>query len=214
MRPPARPSPAGAEHPGAHHVERHLVEPHVAEEFARFGAGIHHQHREMVLQVLADRQIDERGDADRAQMIGRADAGEHQNLRRVEGAAAEDDFALGIGVQRLAALFIVHAGGPVALHRDARDMGPHLDRKILPLHRRMEIADRGRAALAVADRILGAAEALPRAAVVVAGDRRPAIRADSSQAVNIGSLVLAHCTPICRRCRGARSHPPASSRPA
>ena len=138
----------------------------------RLGAGEHDQHREMVLQVLADRQIDHRLDADRAQMIGRADAGQHQDLRRVERAAAEDDLALGVGVKRLAALLIVDAGGALALHGDARDMGAHLDREILPLHRRMQIADRGRAALAVADGILAAAEALARAAVVVVGDRQ------------------------------------------
>ena len=43
----------GAEHPGAHHVERHLVEPHVVAELAPLGAGEHHQHREMVLEVFA-----------------------------------------------------------------------------------------------------------------------------------------------------------------
>ena len=80
---------------------------------------------------------------------------------------------VGVGVQRLAALLDIRRrwrGCAASMTRAtwARDF----DREILPLHRRMQIADRGRAALAVADRILAAAEALARAAVVVVGDRQ------------------------------------------
>ena len=78
-----------------------------------------------------------------------------------------------IGVQPLAALFVFDAGGALALHRDAGDMGADLDREIFPLHRRTQIADRGRAALAVADGILAAPEAFAARAVVVVGDRQP-----------------------------------------
>ena len=64
----------------------------------------------MVLQVFPDRQIGHRLDADRAQMIGRADAGQHQQLRRIERAAAQDDLAIGHGIQPLAALLVFDAG--------------------------------------------------------------------------------------------------------
>ena len=47
-----------------------------------------------VLQVAADAgQVDAHGDAVRAQLRGRADARQHQQLRRVEGAAAQDHLA-------------------------------------------------------------------------------------------------------------------------
>ncbi len=36
-------------------------------------------------------------------MVGRADAGEHQQLRRVEGAAGENDLALGTRMLDLSA---------------------------------------------------------------------------------------------------------------
>ena len=46
----------------------------------------------MVLQILSDRQIGDACDADLAQMLRGPDAGEHQELRRVERAARDDDF--------------------------------------------------------------------------------------------------------------------------
>ena len=45
----------------------------------------------MVLKVLSDREIDDWVDADRAQMIGRPDAGQHQHLWRVERATAKTE---------------------------------------------------------------------------------------------------------------------------
>ena len=51
---------------------------------------------EMILQVLADAgQIVRHRDAERAQFLGRPDAGEQQKLRRVDGAAGEQNFLLG-----------------------------------------------------------------------------------------------------------------------
>ena len=56
-----------------------------------------------ILQILADAlQIDPRLDAERFHFLLRPDAGQHQKLRRVEGAAREDDFARGIGLLRRA----------------------------------------------------------------------------------------------------------------
>ena len=137
------------------------------------GPRIHHQHREMILQILSDRQIDDRLDADRTQMIGRADAGEHQHLRRVERAAAQDHLARRRCARSTCPPFSYST--PVArlpCMDDARNQRAHLDRQIFPLHRRMQIADRGRAALAVADRILAPSEAHARRAVVVVGHRQ------------------------------------------
>ena len=54
----------------------------------------------------------------------------------------------------------LNAGGTLVRQNDTRRVGPRLHRQIFPAHRRMQIADRRRAALAVADGILAAAEAL------------------------------------------------------
>ena len=55
----------------------------------------------MVLQVLADAgQVDDDVDAVLAKMRRRADAGEHQELRRDVGAGGEDD----LGVARMGAM--------------------------------------------------------------------------------------------------------------
>jgi acetolactate synthase regulatory subunit len=59
-------------------------------------AGLQDRRIEMVLQVAADPwHVEQRADADRRQMIGRADTRKHQQLRRVHGAAAQQDLALG-----------------------------------------------------------------------------------------------------------------------
>ena len=49
------------------------------------------------------------GDAVRAQFVGIADAGQHQHLRRVDDAAAQDDFAIGMGDDRPAVADIFDA---------------------------------------------------------------------------------------------------------
>ena len=56
----------------------------------------------VIVQVLADaRQVVHHLDAVLAEMLGRADARQHQQLRRADGAGGDDDFAL--GPQQLAA---------------------------------------------------------------------------------------------------------------
>ena len=84
-----------AEQIGREHARRHAVEPHLPVERSRAAACERQEHRDMVLQIAADRQIDDRRDADLAQMRRRADAGQHQDLRRAEGAGGNDDFAFG-----------------------------------------------------------------------------------------------------------------------
>ncbi len=61
------------------------------------------RHLVAVLQVHADAgQIDASGDAVRAQVRGRTDPRQHQQLRRVEGSAAQDDLAPRVHLARLA----------------------------------------------------------------------------------------------------------------
>ena len=65
---------AGAEEVSADHAEGHAVEPHLLEERAFVQAPEEDDDREVILQVLADRQVDHRLDAHFAQMRGRTDS--------------------------------------------------------------------------------------------------------------------------------------------
>ena len=87
----------GAVEIGHQHAHRHAVEAHLAVEHAGTLARIGHVGADVVLQILSDRQIGDAGDSHLAQMRGRADAGQHQELRRVERAARQDHFARRVG---------------------------------------------------------------------------------------------------------------------
>ena len=114
----------------------------------------------MVLQILADAaQRDPGRDAVRAQVVGIADAGQHQDLRRVDHAAGEDHLALARARSRLAHVKIFDADRAVVLDHDPSDQRIHLDVQVFPLHRRLEIGAGGAAAPAVADRHLPTTEA-------------------------------------------------------
>ena len=77
----------------------------------------------MVLEVLADARqvVTATSHADRAQVVGRADARQHQQLRRADRAGAEDDLAVGADDLARAgrAVAQAHAGRAVARQLDA-----------------------------------------------------------------------------------------------
>ncbi len=74
----------------------------------------------MVLQIVADaRQLVHHLDAVRAQVPGRADARELEELRRVDGAAGEHDLAPRLCAQLAAVLAVAHGRRPPALEGDA-----------------------------------------------------------------------------------------------
>ena len=123
-------------------------------------------------QVMRDR------DAEIGQMLLRPDAGQQQQLRRVDRAAAQDDLARGAHGAKFAVLAERHAGGAAAVQRDALGQCIGDDAQIGPLHRRTQIADRGGATPAVARGELVVADAfLDRAVeVVIARDSRDRAR--------------------------------------
>ena len=55
----------------------------------------------MILQALADRQIDTDGDHQRGQVGGRADTGKHEELRRIVRAGGQYDFRLSVDLLKL-----------------------------------------------------------------------------------------------------------------
>ena len=156
----------------------HAVRLQVAVERDRLLAAVLHVNLQMVVQVLADaRQVDRRRDADRAQVIGRTDAGEHQELRRAEGAGADDHLARGEGLAGLAAHGVGQAEGPplVEQHPLAERAGPDGQRGV---RRDTPQVGPGRGgAQAALDVHVEAAEALLPRAVDVAGRREAGLAA-------------------------------------
>ena len=123
----------------------------------------------MVLQVSPDRQVGARLDPEPAQLLGRADAREQQQLRRLVGAGAEDHLALRPDRLRRVPSHDLDADGAIALEQDPRGVGvgEHLDVGTQALRR--EVGERGAAAAAVSLRDLEPADALLGRAVVVVG---------------------------------------------
>ena len=99
-----------------------------------------------------------------------ADAGEHQQLRRVDRAAAEHDLALRPHLAALpACTYSTPTARPFSIS-EPRHMRPRAHREVSPPQRRTQIDGRRAAAAAVADRPLRPAEAVLLGAVVVVGE--------------------------------------------
>ena len=78
----------------------------------------------MVAEIAADTgQGVPGGNADRGQILRIADAGDLQELRRVDGAAAQDDVAAGAEFPALPVLAVGDADGALALEVDRLDQG-------------------------------------------------------------------------------------------
>src|ERR1700740_1108671 len=92
-----------------------------------------------------------------------ADAGELEELRRVDGAAAEDDLAR---ADDLAAVDL-DADGPRALEHDLGNERPAADLEVRSAHGGMEVGARGAEAAAAPDRPVERGEALLSVAVDV-----------------------------------------------
>ena len=102
---------------------------------------------EVVLQVPAHRLVDpDRLDAMFPQEGFRPDPGQLQQLRRVDRAAAQDDFPAGRRRAGPAPVDELDAGGPCPVEQDPGRMGTGEDGDVRPFHRRAEVrAGRGHA---------------------------------------------------------------------
>ncbi len=125
----------------------------------------------MVLKVLADtRQVVKRGDPQRRQLVRRTDAGQQQQLGRIERPAGEDHLAVGQRALDLAVLLVFDPDRPPLFQQDAMGESPGLDFQVGPAPYRVQEAGGGRGAPAVVDGELGCGEPLGLGAVEIVED--------------------------------------------
>ncbi len=130
----------------------------------------------MVLQVAPDPgQVEEDGDPVPADLVRRTDAGEEQELRRVDGAAREDDLAPRPRRVQPPAPAELDPGGALAGEDDARCQRLHRNREIGPRQRRPQIGGGGAPAPAAMDRHVHRAKAFLLEAVHVRGEGIPRV---------------------------------------
>src|SRR5260221_12715123 len=124
----------------------------------------------MFLQVLSDtREVMLDLDADLAQMVRRADAREHQQLRRADGTTGTDHLAFGAIAFDLAVLDEFDADGALAFEDDALGEGARLDGDVATLLGCAQIGHCGGPAATVLDGHIHAADAFLLIAVHVLG---------------------------------------------
>ncbi len=205
-----------AEQIGAHHADGHAVEAHLAMEGAGLAPPKEHVGAQVVLQVLADRQIDQRRDAELAQMRGRPDARQHEQLRRVERAGAHDHLAARPRANQIAARLDAVRPRPRACPSISTRVAcaPVATSRLPPPPRRPQIGARRGGATAVPDRELAAAEALLPRPVVVGIGREAGRRSGFDPGVEQGIKGLGELGAERARCRRARRfrRPPRSRR--
>ncbi len=108
-------------------------------------------------------------DADRLQPLWLADAGELQQLRRVNRAGADDHFAGGARFALLAMHVVAHADAALAVEQQAFGQRVGDDGQVRPGASGIEVTDRGAHTATPADGRLGHADAVLLGAVVVLG---------------------------------------------
>src|SRR5205807_10309411 len=99
---------------------------------------------QVVLEVLPDtgKGVDDR-DPERLQERRAPDAGELQELRRVEGAPGEYHLARECMLRRAAALQVLDPDRTRTLEEDPRDERPGADRQVRPIHHGVQVRSRG-----------------------------------------------------------------------
>jgi hypothetical protein len=105
---------------------------------------------QVVLEVAADAgPVRDHLDAVLGGVVRGADAGEHEQLRGVDGAATEDDLRLGFDLGPVAALLVLDAGGPPAVEQHPRHPRARLGGQLRPAKRRLQVGVGGAVALPV-----------------------------------------------------------------
>ncbi len=142
----------------------------------RLRARVLHVGFDVVLQVRADAgNVRHRRDAELLQRVGVADAGQHQDLRRIDRAAGDDDFAARAHPDEPAVVQVLDADGARALEQDAGDQAPRLDAQIRARPGRSQVGHRGAPAAAPVGRHVHRTEAFLPVAVHVVGLRVPGL---------------------------------------
>ena len=115
----------------------------------------------VVLHVLADAaQLVHDGHTDPAQMLGIADPGQLQDVRRANRARRQDDLTPRIGLLDGAAARELDAGCALAVEQDAMHEGVGDELQVRPFQCRVQIGARGAGAAAAAARLLAPADAV------------------------------------------------------
>ena len=148
----------------------------------------------MVVEVLADRQIDSRLDPEGPQLIRRPDARQQQQVRRVIRAGAHDHLTLGAHRLQLVVAQQLDADCPLAVQDDAcgERVSQHVD--VAARERWMQVRHRRAAAPSVSLRELKPARPLLPGAVVIVGRRDPGVhrRLDARPDQRMHRSAIAH----------------------
>jgi hypothetical protein len=131
-----------------------------------------HVDLEVVLQVLAHAgQVVHHVDAERAQLVGRSDPRDLQQLGRVDGPAAEHHLARPHRAPAAPGPGVLDAHRAPALEQDPRGQGERLDLEVGTAHHRVQVGPRGRQPAPVVHVAVEGREALLAVAVDVLGER-------------------------------------------
>ena len=137
------------------------------------------------------------------QHLGPADAGQLQQLRRGDGAGAQDHLAAGARLDLAAAALVDDADAALAFEQHAARRRLGDDAQVGPPHRRLEIAMRHAHAPAAADAGLGLDDAFLVLAVVVGVELEAGGDGGLEQRV-VERVLVGHLGDAqrARRCRG------------
>ena len=160
----------GAHQITAQHRDTGAIEPHHRMEGSGLGTFPQQFDFEVILQTVADGQIGHRRDAERAQMLGRADTREHQQMRRIERTAAHEHFTRRFFGNRHAVTRVLDAVGFGAVEQHAVREGIREHGEIRPFDRVGQIRLCRRCAMTVANVELRAAEA-PFTRIIIVDER-------------------------------------------
>ena len=156
-----------------------------------------HRREQVVVQVLADAgEVDGDLEPDPRQRGGRPDAGEHQQLRRLDRACAEHDLLLGAHLSPAD----VDPDTPTALEDEPADARSGQHGQVRRVQHRPQERDRLALANVVLDRQVAVADAVLGRAVVVVVERDPDLlrRLDRSRMERVRLVVGGHTQrPAC-----------------